>query len=109
MVFKFDNAHHLAIHQNGTVGFLRVGLVLLLGNQVVVGRRVERVAQHLHKQFAQEALLKLFFLALADIFLNIRVQKVLLVLQPSLCHSLLRCGIGVFFDNIFLKQHCNGF
>ena len=108
MVFKFNNAHHLAIHQNGAVGFFRVGLVLLLGNQIVVGRRVERVAQHLHKQFAQETLLKLLLLALADIFLNIRVEKVLLELLPRLCHSLLRRGIGIFLDNVLLKQHNNG-
>ena len=84
MVFQFYHANHLTIELDGTVGFLGVRLVLLLGDEVIVGRWVERVAQYLHEQFAEKPLLKLLFLRLQYVLLDVLVQEILLERLPWL-------------------------
>ena len=36
VVFQFDDANHLVVEQNGSVGFLGVGFVLLFGDEVEI-------------------------------------------------------------------------
>ena len=84
VVFQFYHANHLTVELDGPVGFLGVRLVLLLGDEVIVGRGVQRVAQYLHEQFAEESLLKLFLFRLEDVLLDVLVQEILLERLPWL-------------------------
>ena len=49
VVFQFDDANHFPIQKYSTIGFLGVGLIFLFGNQIIVGRRIERIAQNFHE------------------------------------------------------------
>ena len=83
VVFQLNHTYHVAVKKNGTIGLLGVRFVLLLSNQIEAGRRIQRVAQHIHEQFPKETLLKLLFVALQDVQLDLFVQKITLVLQPG--------------------------
>ena len=65
-----------AVQQDCAVGFLGIRQVFELCTQVVARRRVERIAQHIHEEIAQKALLILFLFGSADIGLFGGVGKV---------------------------------
>ena len=103
VVFQLYHAYHLAVQQDGPVSLLGVGLVLLLRYQIIVRRRIQHVAQHLHKQFAKEALLELLLLRLTYVLLYCRVQEILPVPVPGLLHQLLGQHGKVLLYDILLK------
>ena len=77
MVFQLNHTHHLAGHEHGAISLLAVALVFLLSDEVVVWRRIERIAQYLDKQLSQKAFLKLFFLTLVDVLLDVRIEEII--------------------------------
>lgn len=64
VVLQLYHADDFSLQQDSPVGLFRVGLVLLLCDQVVVGQWIQRLAQHLDEQLAEETLLELLFLTL---------------------------------------------
>ena len=105
MIFQFYNTDYLAVSENSSVGFLGVGLVLLLGDEVIVRSWVQYIAKHLDEQFTQETLLKLFLFGRTDILLNSGVKEIRLVRIPRRTHLLLiQQGDVLLYDSI-LKEH----
>ncbi|MBQ6062097.1 MAG: hypothetical protein IJK87_00515 [Prevotella sp.] len=84
VVFQFDHADDISVDDDGTVSLLGVGLILPFGDEVVVGRWIERIAQHIDKQLAKKSLLELLFLAFANVGLYVGVMEIGLERPPSL-------------------------
>ncbi len=105
MVFEFDDTDDLAVSQNSAVGFLGVGLVLLLGDEVEIGHRVERVAKDLDEEFSQKALLELLLFGRSDILLYGRIEEIGFVDFPRFVNQLCILCSEVFLDDTILKKH----
>ena len=102
MVFQLNDTNRLIVNQNGTISLLGTDFVLQLRSEIVVGRRIDRVTQHLHKQFTQKTFLKLFLLDFLNIRLDILVQEITCVLSPWLSYLLFAEQVQILLDYISL-------
>ena len=103
VVLQLDDAHNFSVNQDCPIGFLGVRLVLLLGDEVEVGRRIERVAKHLDEEFAQEPFLELLLLRLEDVLLYGGIEEIALERAPRLCYLFGRQRGKVFSEDVLLE------
>ena len=83
--------------------FFYIRLVLLLSNEVEVGRGVERVAKHLDEKFPEKALLELLLLRLEDVLLYVGIEKIALERAPRLGYLFGRQRGEIFPEDVLLE------
>ena len=105
VIFEFDDTDDLVVTEDSAICFLGIGLVLLLGDEVEVRRRVEGIAEDLHEEFAEEALLELLLFGRADIVLDLLVQEIRFVHFPCGCYLLSIERREVLLNDTILKKH----
>ena len=104
VVFQLNHTHNLAIDEDGTIGLLAVGLVLLLGGEVEIGVGIQGVAENLHEQFAKETFLELLFLAVEDVGLPFRIQEEAGEGLVTLINQRVIKAFDVFVEDIALED-----